>query len=123
MYDCVPTWDLPQETGRVWLDEGETMVDQSTVSDLAAEARLDDAAFYLGDPYPTYARLRREAPVYWCESGGFWALSKHEDIVWAELQANPPFTTTQGLYIAEASQPTRVNERDPAGAQQSGGSF
>jgi cytochrome P450 len=99
------------------------MADQSTVGGLAAEARLDDPAFYLGDPHPIYARLRREAPVYWCESGGFWALSKHEDIVWAELQANPPFTTTQGLYIAEASQPTRVGERDPSGTQQSGAGF
>lgn len=96
---------------------------QSFVGDLAAEARLDDVAFYLGDPYPTYARLRREAPVFWCESGQFWALSKYEDIAWAEQQPNPPFTTTQGLYIAEVSDPDRVSARDPGGAQQSGASF
>ena len=94
-----------------------------TMGDLAAEARLDDVAFYLGDPHPTYARLRREAPVFWCESGQFWALSKYEDIVWAEQQPNPPFTTTQGLYIAEVSDPARVSARDPGGAQQSGASF
>jgi cytochrome P450 len=93
------------------------------VGDLAEEARLGDVAFYLGDPYPTYARLRREAPVYWCESGRFWALSKHADVAWAELQANPPFTTTQGLSIPEASQPDRVSERDRGGAQQAGGGF
>src|SRR6266540_736966 len=96
---------------------------QPFVGDLAAEARLDDVAFFLGDPHPTYARLRREAPVFWCESGRFWALSKYEDIVWAEQQPNPPFTTTQGLYIAEASDPARVAARDPGGAQQGGASF
>jgi cytochrome P450 len=33
------------------------------------------------DPYPTYARLREEAPVYHNEALGFWALSRHEDVV------------------------------------------
>jgi cytochrome P450 len=91
--------------------------------DLAAVARLDDVAFYLGDPYPVYARLRREAPVFWCEPGRFWALSKNEDIAWAELQGNPPFTTTEGLFIPDAARPDRVAERDPGGAQQSGAGF
>jgi cytochrome P450 len=94
-----------------------------TSGDLSVEARLDDTAFYLGDPYPTYARLRHEAPVYWCESGRFWALSKHEDVMWAELQGNPPLTAEQGLYIAEAARPALTAERDLGGAQQSGGSF
>lgn len=93
------------------------------MGDLADEARLNDVEFYLGNPYPTYARLRREAPVFWCESGGFWALSKHEDISWAELQPNPPFTTTQGLHIHEATNPERTAMRDLGGAQQSGASF
>ena len=35
------------------------------------------------DPFPTYQRLRDEAPVYRNESdsGGFWALSRHADVV------------------------------------------
>jgi hypothetical protein len=33
------------------------------------------------DPYPTYARLRAEAPVYRNDDGGFWALSRHADVV------------------------------------------
>ncbi|HEY7439343.1 MAG TPA: cytochrome P450 [Acidimicrobiia bacterium] len=32
------------------------------------------------DPYPTYARLRDEAPVYWNDELGFWAISRHEDV-------------------------------------------
>ncbi|HEX3713773.1 MAG TPA: cytochrome P450 [Trebonia sp.] len=48
--------------------------------DLSEVARLTDPAFYAGDPHPVYARLRREAPVFWCAEGQFWALSKYEDV-------------------------------------------
>jgi cytochrome P450 len=48
----------------------------------------NDAAVYFdpydvdinADPYPTYARLREEAPVYHNERYDFWALSRHEDV-------------------------------------------
>jgi cytochrome P450 len=32
------------------------------------------------DPYPTYARLRDEAPIYHNETYGFWMLTRHADI-------------------------------------------
>src|ERR1700731_1869488 len=32
------------------------------------------------DPYPTYARLREEAPVYHNERYDFWAISRHSDV-------------------------------------------
>src|SRR6516165_5998800 len=32
------------------------------------------------DPYPTYARLREEAPIYYNERYAFWALSRHSDV-------------------------------------------
>ena len=32
------------------------------------------------DPYPTYARLREEAPAYHNERYGFWVLSRHADV-------------------------------------------
>jgi cytochrome P450 len=32
------------------------------------------------DPYPTYARLREEAPAYHNERYDFWALSRHADV-------------------------------------------
>ena len=32
------------------------------------------------DPYPTYARLREEAPIYHNEEYDFWALSRHADV-------------------------------------------
>ncbi len=33
------------------------------------------------DPYPVYARLRAEAPLYRNEELDFWALSRHEDVL------------------------------------------
>jgi cytochrome P450 len=32
------------------------------------------------NPYPTYARLRDEAPIYYNERYDFWALSRHSDV-------------------------------------------
>ncbi|WP_166905019.1 cytochrome P450 [Mycobacterium sp. DL440] len=34
----------------------------------------------VADPYPVYARLRDEAPIYYNERYDFWALSRHEDV-------------------------------------------
>src|SRR5262249_60214558 len=33
------------------------------------------------DPYPAYAALRREAPVYQVPGLGIWAISRHADVV------------------------------------------
>jgi cytochrome P450 len=33
------------------------------------------------DPYPTYARLRGEAPLYHNAEDDFWALSRHADVI------------------------------------------
>lgn len=35
------------------------------------------------DPYPTYARLREHAPLYYNEKYDFWAISRHSDVEWA----------------------------------------
>ena len=47
---------------------------------LVQEAQLDDPAFYSSDPYPVFARLRTETPIFWNEGMGFWALSRYKDI-------------------------------------------
>jgi cytochrome P450 len=38
------------------------------------------------DPYPTYARLRSEAPLYYNERYDFWAISRHKDVEHAFLR-------------------------------------
>ncbi|WP_459800202.1 cytochrome P450 [Herbidospora sp. RD11066] len=35
----------------------------------------------LADPYPLYARLRREAPVFYSEAHGLWVVSRYEDVL------------------------------------------
>jgi len=40
----------------------------------------ETAAFYLDDPDPAFAALRREDPVHWYEAGGFWCITKHADL-------------------------------------------
>jgi cytochrome P450 len=42
---------------------------------------LADPAFYAGDPYPLFARLRDEAPVAWNDDVGFWALSAYPEVL------------------------------------------
>jgi cytochrome P450 len=36
---------------------------------------------YLADPYPYYARFRREAPVFYAPKIDFWVVSRYEDIL------------------------------------------
>lgn len=49
-------------------------------SEVIEELRPFDPTFYAGDPYPVYARLRREDPVHRVEDG-VWALLRHADIL------------------------------------------
>jgi cytochrome P450 len=45
---------------------------------------LDAATFAAGPPYEAFRALRREAPVWWHphpNAGGFWAITKHADVV------------------------------------------
>jgi len=46
----------------------------------AAPYALDDPGFYQGDVHAAYRHLRIDEPVYWCASGGFWALSRWADV-------------------------------------------
>ena len=47
------------------------------------------------DPYPVYARLREEAPVYHNEELNFWALSRFED-VWDYHLDHETFSSSMG---------------------------
>lgn len=54
------------------------------------------------DPYPTYARLREEAPVFHNEAAGFWALSRHADVVEA-FRDNARFSSAHGVSLDPAA--------------------
>ncbi|MFZ6004561.1 MAG: cytochrome P450 [Actinomycetota bacterium] len=54
------------------------------------------------DPYPTYVRLREEAPVFHNEAAGFWALSRHADVVEA-FRDNVRFSSAHGVSLDPAA--------------------
>ncbi|GED99797.1 cytochrome P450 [Gordonia spumicola] len=54
------------------------------------------------DPYPTYARLRADAPVYRNTDGDFWALARHEDVAEA-FRDNVRLSNSWGVSMDAAS--------------------
>lgn len=56
-----------------------------------------DYAFH-NDPYPLYARLRAEAPVYRNEELDFWALSRYSDVAPA-FRDSETFSSANGVMI------------------------
>ncbi|MGH3351250.1 MAG: cytochrome P450 [Nocardioides sp.] len=50
------------------------------------------------DPYPVYARLREEAPLYRNASDDFWALSRHAD-VHAAMKNDSAFSNRMGVSL------------------------
>lgn len=54
---------------------------------------LNDPAFYTSDRAETYRILRDDHPVYWCRSGGFWTLTRYEDVLAA---SKDPITFCNG---------------------------
>jgi cytochrome P450 len=55
------------------------------------------------DPYPVYAQLREEAPVYRNERHAFWAISRFDDVVHG-LQHTELFTSTRAELASDPSQ-------------------
>jgi cytochrome P450 len=83
--------------------------------DLAAT--LEEPGFYAGDPFPHYARLRREAPIAWNAQLGYWAVSKHADVV--AISRDPDaFCSGKGILTFEIgveypSPPTMMHTDPP----------
>ena len=75
-----------------------------------------------GYPHDIWTRMRAEAPVYWfdrSEGHDFWAITKHEDIVWIskrpELFISDPTLVVQTTPEAEGSDliPKNLIQFDP----------
>jgi cytochrome P450 len=65
---------------------------------------LHDPQFHAGDPFPTFRRLRAEAPVYWHPTPGFWALTRHEDVV-AVSRDPATFCSSRGVLLSDIERP------------------
>ena len=54
------------------------------------------------DPYPTYARMREEAPLYHNEEQDFWVLSRHADLHKA-FRTDDVFSNRMGVSLDPSS--------------------
>jgi cytochrome P450 len=84
-------------------------------------APLLDPDFYAGDPFPLYARLRRESPLAWNGTAGFWVASRHADVV-AISRDTETFSSAKGIMVFEigseyATPPTMMHTDPPAHAR------
>jgi cytochrome P450 len=61
------------------------------------------------DPYPVYAELRAEAPLYRNQRLGFWALSRHADVL-AGFRDVTRFSNRNGVSLDPASSHPRAHE-------------
>ena len=67
------------------------------------------------NPYPTYERLREEAPCYHNEEMGFWVLSRFDDVL-EGYRDWESFTSTAGVALEEvgtASAPSMIGMDPP----------
>ncbi len=75
---------------------------------------LDAANFASGPPYEVFRTLRREAPVHWHahgSAGGFWAITKHADVM--------AVSRDSGLFSSALKGYMPAPEADPVGIVQS----
>lgn len=77
-----------------------------TTTDLDRGASSSDALdfdpfsdVFFNDPYPTYRRMRDEAPVYYSEKYDFYALSRHADVT-AAYKNFETFSSSRGVDLA-----------------------
>ena len=72
---------------------------------MAAELVYDPYDYAIdADPHPIFKRLRDEAPVYYNEQYGFWALSRFEDVLAASID-HETFSSARGTVIELMDRP------------------
>ncbi len=78
---------------------------------------LLDGDLYAGDPYPTYAWLRANAPVYRDEANGLWGISRHEDVMAVEKNA-ARYSSAHGSRPNIEDSRSMINRDDPEHQEQ-----
>ncbi|OBI89409.1 cytochrome P450 [Mycobacterium sp. 1245805.9] len=54
---------------------------------------------FFNDPYPTYRRMREEAPVYYSAEHDFYALTRHRDVA-AAFKDHETYSSARGIDLA-----------------------
>jgi cytochrome P450 family 142 subfamily A polypeptide 1 len=86
----------------------------SPVAERAPAGAIDllDGDLYAGDPDPTYAWLRRHAPVYRDELNSLWGVSRYDDIV--AIEKDPPtFCSSEGYRPNLPADDSMIGNDDP----------
>ncbi len=91
---CVGWW-ARWSWGEVWGENAAVAVPDSVEFDPYSYEMHED-------PYPTYARLRADAPLYHNPDRGFWALSRHVDVV-AAFKDSARFSSADGVSLDPAA--------------------
>jgi len=74
----------------------------------------ETARFYLGDPDPAFAALRRRDPLHWYEDGGFWCVTKHADV--QNVGRRPrDFCSSRGTQIFQVALERETGNPTPDG--------
>ena len=79
---------------------------------------LLEPATYARDPHVAFAALREQHPLAWNATAGFWAVTRHADVV--AISSDPAtFCSSRGILVQEigttyASPPTMMHTDPPA---------
>jgi cholest-4-en-3-one 26-monooxygenase len=73
---------------------------------------LLDGRFYADDPYPAFAWMRRNQPVYRDPRSGVWGVSRYHDI---KFVATTPalFSNAEGIRPDQPAMPDMIDMDDP----------
>ncbi len=67
---------------------------------------------YRANPYPIFAELRRDAPVYWAERSKMWVISRYDDVM-AVLKDTTRFSSDAMATVLLGMTPTRSWDGTP----------
>lgn len=86
---------------------------------------IEDPDFYLRDPWPTFAWMRAEAPVYYYEPLDTFVLTRHKDIRDAAARAET-FVSSRGIFLNDVKYQSQARDQTvtdsffPKGGEQVG---
>lgn len=68
--------------------------------DTESNPPLGDPAFHAGDPFAVFRELRRRDALHWCDNPGFWAATRHEDVL-AVSRDPETFCSSRGILLSD----------------------
>ncbi|KAA9156538.1 cytochrome P450 [Amycolatopsis acidicola] len=82
------------------------------MSNGAPDVSLLDGEFYAGDPYPAFAWMRRNQPVYRDPKPGVWGVTRYHDL--KKVATTPAlFSSAQGIRPDYPAMPYMIDMDDP----------